>query len=115
MWLYGLVILACMFVNFSIWYAISRWYLKDDFVLIIGDNMKRFLKTMLVAFIIATLLCSVKLFKMGSCQTKGLITNASTQYSWIMDQCQAKNSTGVYVDIERTRGTPGEEHTDTAQ
>ncbi len=115
MWLYALVLIACVAINFLIWYSVSRWYLKDDFVLIIGDNMKRFLKTTLLAIIIGTLLCSVKLYKMASCQTKGLITNASTQYSWVMDQCQAKNSTGVYVDIERTRGTPGEDNHDTAQ
>ncbi|AQW88871.1 putative membrane protein [Erwinia phage pEa_SNUABM_50] len=107
---YFLVIVICLVLNFVIWYAFSRWYLKDDFVIIIGDNMKRFMKTMLLAVVIATLLCSVKLFKMSSCATKGFITNASTQYSWVMDQCQAKNATGVYVDIERTRGTPGEDH-----
>jgi len=112
MLLYMLVVLGAFAINFSIWYLFSRFYLKDDFVLIIGDNLKRFFKTMLLAFIVATLLCSVKLFKMSSCQTKGWITNASTQYSWVMDQCQAKNATGVYVDIERTRGAPGEDHQD---
>lgn len=104
-----LILIACLAINFGIWYAFSRWYLKDDFVIIIGDNMKRFMKTMLVATIIAVLLCSVKLYKMASCQTKGWITNASTQYSWVMDQCQAKNSSGVYVDIERTRGIPSDD------
>jgi hypothetical protein len=113
--LYLLVVLGAFVINFGIWYLFSRFYLKDDFVLIIGDNLKRFFKTMLIAFVISTLLCSVKLFKMGSCQTKGWITNASTQYSWVMDQCQAKNSTGVYVDIERSRGMPGEDHNDVAQ
>lgn len=115
MWAFLSIMLLCMAINFGIWYAVSRWYLKDDFVIIIGDNIKRFMKTMLIAIVISILLCSVKLYKMASCQTKGWITNASTQYSWVMDQCQAKNSTGVYVDIERTRGTPGEDNHDTAQ
>lgn len=110
MLLYFLVIVLCLVLNFVIWYAFSRWYMKDDVVIIICDNMKHFIKTMLLAIIIATLLCSIKLFKIGSCATKGFITNASTQYSWVMDQCQAKNATGVYVDIERTRGAPGDEH-----
>lgn len=108
-----MILIVCLFVNFAIWYSVSRWYLKDDFVIIIGDNMKRFMKTMLIATVISILLCSVKLYKMANCQTKGWITNASTQYSWVMDQCQAKNSSGVYVDIERTRGIPSDDQHET--
>lgn len=114
MLIYSLIVVAAWLITFGIWYAFSRFYLKDDFVLVIGDNLKRFFKTLLLAWVLATLCCSVKLFKMSSCQTKGWITNASTQYSWVMDQCQAKNATGVYVDIERTRGAPGEDHQDDA-
>lgn len=109
---YFLVLISLCAVNFGIWYAFSRWYLKDDFVIIIGDNLKRFMKTMVVACIIGTLLCSVKLFKMGNCQVDGWITNANTQYSWKMDECQAKNAQGVYVDINRTRGMPSDDQHD---
>lgn len=112
MLLYLLVVLVFIAIDIGIWYLIARFYVKDDFILLITDNMKRFWKSVLWAFCIATLACSVQLFRMGSCQTKGWITNANTQYSWVMKQCQAKNSTGVYVDIERTRGTPGDEQSE---
>jgi hypothetical protein len=105
-----LIWIACLAANFGIWYAFSRWWLKDDFVIIIGDNIKRFMKTMFVATIVAFLLCSVKIYKMSDCQIDGWITNASTQYSWKMDECQAKNAQGVYVDIKRTRGNPGDDN-----
>lgn len=109
MFWYILILLLSVVIDFFIWYAFSTWYLKDDFVIIIGDNLKRFFYTVLIALVLSTLLCSVKLYKMSSCSVKGYITNASTQYSWIMDQCQAKNSSGVYVDIERTRGIPSDD------
>lgn len=107
---YFLVVLLFMLLNFSVWFLVAKYWVKDDWVIVIGDNMKRFMKTMLAAIIIATLVCSVKLYKMGSCSTQGMITNAQTQYSWWMDQCQAKNAAGVYIDINRTRGNPGEEN-----
>ena len=106
---YLLIVLLFVFLNFGVWVLFAKYWLKDDWVIIIGDNLKRFFMTTLAAIIIATLLCSVKLYKMASCQTQGWITNANTQYSWMMDQCQAKNASGVYVDINRTRGNPGED------
>lgn len=113
MWNYISIVLLAMVANFTIWYAVSRWYLKDDFVLIIGDNLKRFFKTMLIAIAVATVFCSVKLYHMADCQIDGWITNANTQYSWKMKECQAKNAQGVYVDIKRTRGNPGDDSSST--
>lgn len=107
---YFLVVLAFMLANFGIWFLFAKYWLKDDWVLVIGDNLKRFFKTMLAAFVIATVLCSVKLYHMADCQLDGYITNANTQYSWKMKECQAKNAQGVYVDIKRTRGNPGDDH-----
>ncbi|SOK59155.1 hypothetical protein [Yersinia phage fHe-Yen9-03] len=113
---YILVILICISVDVLIWYLYHLWFreaeafgLKDSFIDVLFDNQKNFWKSVLVSVIIATLICIVPLFKMGSCSLKGFITNANTQYSWVMNECQAKNAAGVYVDIERTRGIPSDD------
>lgn len=113
---YLLVLLICFSVDILVWYLYHLWFvdsepfeIKDSFFEYVLDHQKTFWKTALISVIVGTLLCIVPLFKMGACSTKGFITNANTQYSWVMGQCQAKNAAGVYVDIERSRGIPSDD------
>ena len=103
------IVLFFIIIDIVIWYLVAKYKVKDNFIDVVLDNKKNFLYSILFVVVLVTLVCSVKLYHVASCQVHSVITNADTQYSWILNQCQAKNSSGVYVDINRTRGIPGDD------
>ena len=103
---YILAVLVGFGIVIGSWHLWCKYRLKDNTFDVIMENKVRFIKTILAAFLIVTVLCSPHLWGMSKCATRSVVHNMHTQYSWIYCECQFQTADGSFVSFDRIRGLP---------
>ena len=102
------LIIVSVTVGMFVCWKIKYKHLYDHFTDYLLEYWKIYL-TLITSFTFVMLVyISPTLYKMGKCSVQGSIMHTTTQYSWVMEECQAQNATGSFVDINRVRGLPSD-------
>lgn len=108
LFLFFILIIICVTLGFYLCWRFTKKDLYDHFSDYVIENWKMY-ASLVAGFSLLTLLyVSPVLVKATKCSIQGHIMHTTTQYSWVMGECQAQNASGSFVDIRRVRGLPSD-------
>ncbi len=104
------LVLAFAFL-FGVAYVRSKFdkYQENSIIELFMDFPKTCISIIFIFLFIGTYNVKYQLHEMWTCSIRSASQNVSTKYSWYFDSCRFQNKDGVWIDIDKVRGTPGSE------